>query len=117
MEPNPRTSTTNPASAPPPNGTPGIELQRTLGGQFRPGHSGNPAGRPRSESAALRQKLTERAVEVVQAVLDAALSGDMTAAKMILDRCRRKKSNCRLDEKFYAYIVGWQPVILKYAPH
>jgi hypothetical protein len=30
-------------------------------------------------------------------------------------RCRRKKSNCRLDEKFYAYIVARQRIILNYA--
>lgn len=86
MEPTPQSRKTHPASAPSPAGTPGIGMQRTAGGQFRAGHSGNPAGRPRSESAALRQKLAERAEEVIQAVLDAALSGDMTAAKMILDR-------------------------------
>ena len=60
--------------------------ERTASGRYRPGCSGNPAGRPRSDSTALRQKLAERSEEVLQAVLDAALSGDMAAARMILDR-------------------------------
>jgi len=77
----PTTAAPPPAIHPPENG-----MERTARGQFRAGHSGNPAGRPRSESAALRQKLAERAEEVLQAVLDAALAGDMAAARMILDR-------------------------------
>ena len=80
----------NPSGAPlpaPPTATPPRnELERTASGRFCPGHSGNPTGRPRNESTALRQKLAERAEDVLQAVLDAALSGDMAAARMILDR-------------------------------
>ena len=64
----------------------GNGLERSSGGRFRAGQSGNPSGRPRSESAALRQQLAERAEGVLQAVLEAALNGDMMAAKMILDR-------------------------------
>jgi len=75
-----------PIAPPPVPQQPGNGLDRTAAGQFRPGCSGNPAGRPRSESAALRQKLAERAEDVLRAVLDAALDGDMAAARMILDR-------------------------------
>lgn len=55
-------------------------------GRFTPGTSGNPQGRPRIETIALRQRLAEGAPDVVQAVLDAAKDGDMTAAKLVLDR-------------------------------
>jgi hypothetical protein len=55
-------------------------------GRFAKGQSGNPQGRPRSESAALRQSLAEGAADVVSAVLEAAKAGDMTACRLVLDR-------------------------------
>lgn len=55
-------------------------------GTFRKGQSGNPSGRPRSDSAALRTKLAEHGEAVAQIVIDQALAGDMTAAKLVLDR-------------------------------
>ena len=55
-------------------------------GRFSPGTSGNPQGRPKSETAALRESLADGAADVVKAILDAAKAGDMQAAKMILDR-------------------------------
>ena len=62
------------------------KTNRLPDGRFKAGESGNPSGRPKTESAALRKKLSERGIEVVNKVLDAALSGDMQACKMVLDR-------------------------------
>jgi hypothetical protein len=75
-----------PADQPPAPHSPAHLADRTASGQFRAGYSGNPAGRPRSESAALRQKLAERGEDVLRVVLDAALEGDMAAARMVLER-------------------------------
>jgi hypothetical protein len=60
------------------------------GGQFKPGHSGNPKGMPRGTrhraTQLAEQLMAGDAKEVVQSVVDAAKSGDMTAARLILDR-------------------------------
>lgn len=60
--------------------------KRTPKGTFRKGVSGNPTGRPRCESVALRAKLAEAAPDVVKAILEAAKRGDIMAAKIVLDR-------------------------------
>jgi Family of unknown function (DUF5681) len=63
---------------------------RIQGGRFVPGVSGNPAGKPpgaRARATRLAEKLMSGDAEaVVRAVIDAAKGGDMTAAKIILDR-------------------------------
>jgi hypothetical protein len=55
-------------------------------GRFRAGKSGNPSGRPKTESARLRVILAEHGEDIVKVVLDAALAGDLQAAKLVLDR-------------------------------
>ena len=51
------------------------------------GQSGNPAGRKRdSHINAARVKLARHLSEVIDAVILAALSGDMRAARLILER-------------------------------
>lgn len=60
--------------------------QRRPNGRFTPGTSGNPQGRPKAETTALRQRLADGAADVVEAVLNAAKDGDMSAAKLVLDR-------------------------------
>lgn len=58
--------------------------------RFQPGQSGNPAGRPPGSSNTLHQRLRDavgaRFDELVRSVLDAAISGDMAAAALILNR-------------------------------
>lgn len=60
--------------------------ERLPDGRFRPGMSGNPSGRPKTESARLRASLAEHGEDVAKVVLDAALEGDLQAAKLVLDR-------------------------------
>jgi hypothetical protein len=56
--------------------------------RFAPGKSGNPAGRPpgRGAAAQLRTAIEKAAPDVLAAVIDAAKEGDMTAARLLLDR-------------------------------
>jgi hypothetical protein len=63
---------------------------RIQGGQFAPGVSGNPAGKPcgaRARATRMAENLMDGDTEDVEkAVISAAKGGDMTAAKIILDR-------------------------------
>jgi hypothetical protein len=56
--------------------------------KFKPGESGNYNGRPAGKTAGaqLRKAIEERKDEILQAVIIAAVNGDMTACKMLLDR-------------------------------
>ena len=60
------------------------------GAPFRKGQSGNPSGKPpgtRNKTTMLAEKLMQDdAKEVVKVVLEAAKRGDMTAARLILER-------------------------------
>ena len=56
--------------------------------RFKPGQSGNPAGRPKNSglSAQLRKAIADEAGEILQSVIEQAKSGDIQAAKLLLDR-------------------------------
>lgn len=68
----------------------GSQQRKAKGRPFPKGVSGNPAGRPRgarNKASVLAQKLMEDQTEaVVNAVIAAALGGDMTACKLIVER-------------------------------
>ena len=56
--------------------------------KFKPGVSGNPKGRTagKTPGAKLRKAIEEKADDILQAVINAAIDGDMQACKMLLDR-------------------------------
>lgn len=55
---------------------------------FKKGTSGNPQGRPvgKTPGAQLRKSIELRADDILQAVIESAIGGDMTACKILLDR-------------------------------
>jgi len=59
---------------------------RDPGGKFTKGNSGNPNGRP-AKADKLRQLLEGKADKVARKVIDAALDGDLQAARLVMERC------------------------------
>lgn len=55
-------------------------------GQFKPGQSGNPAGRPKGAVSSLRKTMQAHAPELIDKAVELALEGDTTALKMCLER-------------------------------
>ena len=57
-------------------------------GRFKPGQSGNPKGRPpgAGKVAKLREDLSEHLPEIIAQLVAAAKSGDIQAARLVLDR-------------------------------
>lgn len=67
-----------------------IPPQRDASGKFPPGRSGNPRGRPpgsgSSPGVRLRRLIAQHGDELVQALIEQAKKGDVTAAVALLDR-------------------------------
>ena len=59
-------------------------------GRFKPGQSGNPAGRPRGSlnrtTLALRAIMADQAEAIVETLIGQALAGDVAAGRAILER-------------------------------
>lgn len=54
---------------------------------WKKGQSGNPSGRPRNaDTARLREGIRRALPQVLLKVIEQALAGDMTAAKLLMDR-------------------------------
>ncbi len=64
------------------------KTSRPIGRPFKPGQSGNPAGRPRSAGriAELREKLGTDIDAVIGEVVRQAKAGDLTAARIVIER-------------------------------
>lgn len=57
-------------------------------GRFKPGESGNPAGRPKGSGqiGQLRAAIAEHVPDIVTRLVDAAKAGDVPAARLLLER-------------------------------
>ena len=56
---------------------------------FKPGKSGNPGGRPKgipNPSTRLRHAIEKDIPEIIKAMVDAAMGGDVSAASLLLSR-------------------------------
>ncbi|KFL18976.1 Uncharacterised protein [Ralstonia pickettii] len=72
--------------------------------KFKPGQSGNPAGKPKGakdKRTALRELLLPHAADLVKKAVDMALAGDATALRICIDRlipaAKAKDSPITLD--------------------
>lgn len=54
--------------------------------QFKPGQSGNPAGKPKGAVSARTKLLRDASLPTLQAVIEKAKAGDLQAASLVLDR-------------------------------
>lgn len=54
--------------------------------QFKPGQSGNPAGKPKGAVSARTKLLRDASLPTLKAVIEKAKSGDLQAASLVLDR-------------------------------
>jgi hypothetical protein len=76
---------------------------RRAEGRWLRGSSGNPKGRPtgrqNKSTVYLQQLLAGKTEQVIQAVIDAAISGDMRAAKLVLERVLPLGTGRPLDEE------------------
>lgn len=62
--------------------------RKQRGRPFKPGESGNPAGRPRGSgpSAKLRDAIQKEALDIIAALVKKAKEGDAAAARVLLDK-------------------------------
>ena len=70
---------------------------RNSGGRFASGNAGKPKGARHRMTVMAEKLMTDDAESVVRAVIEAARGGDMTAAKIILDRIAPVPKGRRLE--------------------